>query len=49
MKVATKWDCRCLNTLGGAGYDLCDRRAVAADEEISALKEELVQARNRIR
>jgi hypothetical protein len=48
MEVATKWDCRCLNTLGGAGYDLCDRRAVAADEEISALKEELVQARNRI-
>ncbi|TVU20036.1 hypothetical protein EJB05_36223, partial [Eragrostis curvula] len=48
MEVATKWDRRSFNTLGSAGYEFCDRQAVAADEEISALKEELMQARNRI-
>ncbi|CAD6271689.1 unnamed protein product [Miscanthus lutarioriparius] len=48
MEVATKWGRRCLNTSGGADYDFCDRHASAADEEISALKEELMQARNRI-
>ncbi|XP_066367132.1 uncharacterized protein [Miscanthus floridulus] len=48
MEVATKWDRRCLNTSGGADYDFCDHHAAAADEEISALKEELMQARNQI-
>ncbi|PUZ65345.1 hypothetical protein GQ55_3G216000 [Panicum hallii var. hallii] len=48
MEVATKWDRRCLNTSGGADYDFCERRTTAADEEVSALKEELMQARNRI-
>ncbi|XP_062180030.1 uncharacterized protein LOC133884585 [Phragmites australis] len=48
MEVATKWDRRCLNTLGGADHDFCDHHATAADEEISALKEELVQAHIRI-
>ncbi|KAJ1263513.1 hypothetical protein BS78_09G190900 [Paspalum vaginatum] len=48
MEVATKWDRRCLNKSGGADYDFCDHHAAAADEEISALKEELLQARNRI-
>ncbi|CAL4901479.1 unnamed protein product [Urochloa decumbens] len=48
MEVATKWDRQCLNTSGGADYDFCDRHMAAADEEVSALKEELLQARNRI-
>ncbi|KAK3138374.1 hypothetical protein QOZ80_5AG0367930 [Eleusine coracana subsp. coracana] len=48
MEVATKWDRQCLNTLGGSGYNFSDRHTVAADEEISGLKEELMQARNRI-
>lgn len=48
MEVATKWDRRSLNKSGGADYDFCDRHAAAADEEISQLKEELRQARNRI-
>jgi hypothetical protein len=47
-EVATKWDRRCLNTLGDADYNFCDRGAVAADEELSALKKELMQARNRV-
>ncbi|CAN6359598.1 unnamed protein product [Urochloa humidicola] len=48
MEVATKWDRRCQNTSGGADYDFRDRYTAAADEEVSALKEELLQARNRI-
>ncbi|KAL6839306.1 hypothetical protein ACP4OV_030978 [Aristida adscensionis] len=48
MEFATKWDRRCPNTSGGTDYDFCDHHAVAADEEISALKAELMQARNRI-
>lgn len=48
MEVATKWDRRCLDTSGGADYDFYDRHAAAADEEMSTLKEELMQARNRI-
>ncbi|OEL25639.1 hypothetical protein BAE44_0013344, partial [Dichanthelium oligosanthes] len=47
-EVATKWDRRCLNTSGGADYDFYDHHTAAADEEVSALKEELMQARNRI-
>ncbi|XP_062231782.1 uncharacterized protein LOC133929157 [Phragmites australis] len=47
MEVATKWD-RCMNTLGGADYNFCDRHTAADEEEISALKEEIMQARNRI-
>ncbi|KAF8719360.1 hypothetical protein HU200_024068 [Digitaria exilis] len=49
MEVATKWDRRCPSTSGGAGYDFCERHTAAADEEeVSALKEELMQAHNRI-
>lgn len=48
MEVATKWDHQFLKTSGGADYDFCDRHAAAADEEISALKEELMQAHSRI-
>ncbi|KAL6609712.1 hypothetical protein ACP70R_039681 [Stipagrostis hirtigluma subsp. patula] len=48
MEFATKWDRRCLKTSGGAESDLFDQYVVAADEEISALKTELRQARSRI-
>nr|CAB3464817.1 unnamed protein product [Digitaria exilis] len=48
MEVATKWDRRYSSTSGGAGYDFCERHTAAADEEVSALKEELVLAHNRI-
>ncbi|KAG8068166.1 hypothetical protein GUJ93_ZPchr0005g16093 [Zizania palustris] len=47
-EVATKWDCRCRNNLRGADSDFCGRYPVAADAEISALKAELMQARDRI-
>uniref|UniRef100_A0A0D9WI90 Uncharacterized protein n=1 Tax=Leersia perrieri TaxID=77586 RepID=A0A0D9WI90_9ORYZ len=48
MEVATKWDHWGLNNLRGADSNLCDRYPVAADDEISALKAELLQAHNRI-
>ena len=48
MEFATKWDHRYLNTSGGADYDFCERHTTADDDEVSVLKEELMQARNRI-
>ncbi|CAM0954779.1 unnamed protein product [Alopecurus aequalis] len=48
MEVATKWDRRYLNTFRDADYDSFDQYPVTADEEVSALKAELMQARSRI-